>query len=604
MATNCGCGTTSCQTTQCGCQALISSDCVNNVKSNFECLDIASNQTLTATLEQMDAQICALFNSITNYFTILNVGAGAGVYKGVNLLGQKELKSLTKTGDLIVITSSTNEINFTIDEAELTNFINELIPAPPEATCIESESLAVTEEEGCFKVELEVVSNTLTVTQEEPGVIRIEQPETTDILRFIVNSAYTGDEETGSASKPYKTIQGAVTAYIGTETPQTPQFINAEIIIQKGVGYTYTGDFSFNTGTGSIILEEGTVVTSNPTGDWLCDFDTLSDTDRASLSIVLREGSILQLIKNGFRNRGTSINDALLSTVKNISISGAGVIFQATNDNTNITYTVFESNFVGTDTFYNDSGATFNLRGVTARSRTQQIIKIGGNSEFLAEGSIFQSEATNANIKLFNQIGGRLRINTSTFNFLSATPSVFFSLTKNSSSLCNVELIDCIFNVITTTLFQNENTNQSVVILKNVKNQFGTITNIAKSPNVLWTNFRAFNCIFSTGEVDQTQVDLTLGNIKSTSNIFAGKLVESLQVFASRALAVSSGTLKKGNAFINRKIVNGVDLVAGIEYQVLTSGSPSLGTVGDYFTATGSETSTGTAYSYTRDILI
>jgi len=174
MATNCGCGTTSCQTTQCGCQALISSDCVNNVKSNFECLDIASNQTLTATLEQMDAQICALFNSITNYFTILNVGAGAGVYKGVNLLGQKELKSLTKTGDLIVITSSTNEINFTIDEAELTNFINELIPAPPEEVCIGSSSLSVIETAGCFKIELELVSDTLEVTQEEPGTIRVE----------------------------------------------------------------------------------------------------------------------------------------------------------------------------------------------------------------------------------------------------------------------------------------------------------------------------------------------------------------------------------------------------------------------------------------------
>jgi hypothetical protein len=44
--------------------------------------------------------------------------------------------------------------------------------------------------------------------------------------------------------------------------------------------------------------------------------------------------------------------------------------------------------------------------------------------------------------------------------------------------------------------------------------------------------------------------------------------------------------------------VAAVDLVAGVQYIVLTSGAPSLGAVGSIFTATGSETGTGTAKVY------
>jgi hypothetical protein len=46
-----------------------------------------------------------------------------------------------------------------------------------------------------------------------------------------------------------------------------------------------------------------------------------------------------------------------------------------------------------------------------------------------------------------------------------------------------------------------------------------------------------------------------------------------------------------------------VDLVAGVEYKIATAGSPSLGTVGNFLTATGSETGTGTAYLETIEIL-
>ena len=211
MRTNCGCQTTTpCQTTQCGCQAIISSDCVNDVKSSFECLDIASGQTLTATLEQMDAQICQLFDSVTNYFTLINVGTGAGVYKGVNLLGQKELKSLVTASNIITITSSTNEITFSINTANLNIYIQA-------QQLTYSVSNLGTEGEGVFASSTltgnnrnfglkRIKSDTLTITATDTE-ISIEQPTSFQGTDYYVNSNYTGQEETGTATKPFKNLK-------------------------------------------------------------------------------------------------------------------------------------------------------------------------------------------------------------------------------------------------------------------------------------------------------------------------------------------------------------------------------------------------------------
>ena len=73
-------------------------------------------------------------------------------------------------------------------------------------------------------------------------------------------------------------------------------------------------------------------------------------------------------------------------------------------------------------------------------------------------------------------------------------------------------------------------------------------------------------------------------------------------VFESKAQALSAGR-PIGSAFIKRNVFNAVDLVAGVEYKVVTSGSPSLGAVGSFFTATGSETGTGVGMYTERCIL-
>ncbi len=119
----CGCHSTPCVSATCGCAVYLSSDCINDVKSTFECLDIASNLSLTETLEAIDAQICVLFDSITNYFTLVNTGSGVEIYSGVNNLGQKKIRKLNETGTLLTITQNTDDITFAIDETVLNTFI-------------------------------------------------------------------------------------------------------------------------------------------------------------------------------------------------------------------------------------------------------------------------------------------------------------------------------------------------------------------------------------------------------------------------------------------------------------------------------------------------
>jgi hypothetical protein len=130
----------------------------------------------------------------------------------------------------------------------------------------------------------------------------------------------------------------------------------------------------------------------------------------------------------------------------------------------------------------------------------------------------------------------------------------------------------------------------------------GLFQNLGVTP---WSvNFK--NNVFSYTGVDFTKVDFTQGNGVSSVNSIGNFLIESLVSYPSKAVAKASG-LPVNSKFLKRVTVNAVDLIEGVEYKVATPGSPSLGTIGSYFTPTGSEayleTGTGTAYLETIEIL-
>lgn len=246
------------ETNSCACEVFLTSDCINNIKSVFECLDIATGLTLTETLEAMDAQICVKFNTITNYFTIINVGTGAELYKGVNNLGQKEFRTIVKEGNLVTVEQDMDTIIIGIDETALTAYVqtnqkttvvsNAGDGAPLVKTAevsgdettypIKSLKYSAQDGEGESLIR-DLQQNTdditirgkkiksdgsLVITSTDEEVL-ITTPVNESDIKFYVNEQYTGGNEDGSLARPYTNMFDAFEAFKGAEgTILQPQY--------------------------------------------------------------------------------------------------------------------------------------------------------------------------------------------------------------------------------------------------------------------------------------------------------------------------------------------------------------------------------------------
>lgn len=223
---NCGCtqtnpcGQPTCQETSCACDVYINSDCVNDVKAEFTCLPIESHLTLTQTLEEMDSAICNKFDEFDSHFQLTNTGTGAESYKGVNLLGQKEIRKINAVGDLITVTQNTNDISVSIDETELTAFVEDLIPSPT-GVCIESsdESVTVREVDGCF--DLTVTPTDGSETKINAGTNVTITGNGTTATPYVINSATPNGSET-------KINSGTTTNVSGVGTIASPYIVETK----------------------------------------------------------------------------------------------------------------------------------------------------------------------------------------------------------------------------------------------------------------------------------------------------------------------------------------------------------------------------------------
>lgn len=110
-----------CLTPDCACKVFITTDCVT-LSEDLTCSNILKGQTETEVLKQLDTYICERFTSVENFLKIINVGTGIGVYKGVSVLGKKELKTLVDS-NLINIVAGTDTITISVDETVLNTFI-------------------------------------------------------------------------------------------------------------------------------------------------------------------------------------------------------------------------------------------------------------------------------------------------------------------------------------------------------------------------------------------------------------------------------------------------------------------------------------------------
>lgn len=137
---NCGCSETTvsyhvcntCPPDACACPVKLSTDCVTfEAPEPLSCSGIEPGTILTDVIQQLDEYICTAIDQINASINIVNVGAGAEVYKGIDGIGRRELKTITSTNNSVTINENTDTINLSVSvPTDQNNFVRFLIINP------------------------------------------------------------------------------------------------------------------------------------------------------------------------------------------------------------------------------------------------------------------------------------------------------------------------------------------------------------------------------------------------------------------------------------------------------------------------------------------
>lgn len=645
--TPCGCTPTPtlCQEpVSCTCPVLISSECLNNVTTDLPCSNILKGQTLNEVLLLLDAYICTKFDSVTNFFQLINLGTGSQVYKGVSMLGKKEMRTLVDS-NLINLVQGANDITISVDETALNTFIEANQKTYSAANIgtganIYKDTTVVGDNtqlnlrkintsnsgagEEILKAQVEntddisIIAKTLTSTSlnitSTADEIAIEVPVVSEIPALIVNSAYTGTEELGTASKPFKTIQAALDAYKGTGgkgtvlDPSNPELIGSSIEVYKGIGaYTFTGDFNYK--DLNIILKEGVVINSTPTNLWLVDFNEFSTTTSHNPFINFREGAILNCNKNGFKLVGGdfalgSSNRKLLNIMG--SAIGAGVVLNGTLESD----ILFEVD--GDNLQYVNAGYDMLQIGTSISTNRGRLFVIKGNGRVSCISNVVYL-INNPSVTITNtypviEVGN---IGTLVFNKAEVVINKTLLVTYNQliliSDTATCKGIDTVFKGNSNYfIYNNTPANSALLQLDGCKVYITTDSSFANTVSGTWSNL-----VLTNNNMPNTSINSATTTISpSAINTINGKVIETLSIYTSKLAAVTSGLLS-GAKFINKVNVTAGTFVTGVEYKILTVGTTDFtligataNTVGLYFTATGVGTGDGVASLIRVDIVI
>jgi hypothetical protein len=80
---------------------------------------------MTEAFSQLDTYLCDLSTQLANSFSLISVGAGTRVYKGVDGIGRKEIRSITPTNTILTVGLSTDnkEVEIGINTTVLGQFV-------------------------------------------------------------------------------------------------------------------------------------------------------------------------------------------------------------------------------------------------------------------------------------------------------------------------------------------------------------------------------------------------------------------------------------------------------------------------------------------------
>lgn len=106
------------------CKEFLNSDCIY-VSEELTCVGVQPKTILTTALKRFDEVICQIKEKTAGTLSLVNVGGGAKIYKGLSNIGEKQIRSITSNDGTVDITEGleTIDLSVTVD-----------FPPLPEAT--------------------------------------------------------------------------------------------------------------------------------------------------------------------------------------------------------------------------------------------------------------------------------------------------------------------------------------------------------------------------------------------------------------------------------------------------------------------------------------
>jgi hypothetical protein len=539
----------------------------------------------------------------------VNLAGGISTFKGLNsVTGREEHYSLESTGlnisKEVIVDVETGKI--LIEQKAQTNLGN--------GTLIYKGFNSISKLQEFYTISSP--DHNISIIDNE---IVISNPASSEVLQFIVNSDYTDDEELGTVIKPFKNLQNAVIAYIGTGTNIVPQYSGYTIKVLKDVNI-FTGSLAIH----NLTVDTDVFIQSNPsTGNYLLDVDA-----DATLPIGMTPFAINDLVrialkgsggfsckKRGIKNRGTQ-QSANLSRGKQITVS---CNLHSTLEATDVNRTLIECNKENLAGYFNDMNvANINLiDNASIYTKNSNLITCGLNSIINANSGDNVLIQFSDNINSFDTTikpliisGGYLNIVNGLIQSYLDGGIVDISNAVDDfitiSNTGNLTIQNSIIKGYSKNFITNDDTTQSSVILINNSALGMTVyEEVLKSISVVWTNLKLINN-YINGNIDSAQIVL----IPNTTNIINSQIVETLTTYINKEVAITAG-LFKGCKYIKRTTITTGAFVVGEDYEILNIGDTdftligaSANTVGLIFTATGvGGGTTGTAYFDKLDII-
>jgi hypothetical protein len=169
-----------CAPNDCSCPIKdLSTDCILYTGPNLPCSGIESKTILTDLIEQLDEFICTKVAQTSALVTLINIGEGEDIYAGDNLLGKK-IRTIQTSNSGSVGVGLLKPVSFDVSDGLVVT-----------AKKLNSQTLYLTQTTDTVNIELPTIGNT-----------------------FYVDPLSSSSEETGTRVKPFKTLKGAIDAFI------------------------------------------------------------------------------------------------------------------------------------------------------------------------------------------------------------------------------------------------------------------------------------------------------------------------------------------------------------------------------------------------------